>query len=169
MTTSATSTDYLRMQQAIELSRQCPPSTTAYSVGAVIVDAHGNELSRGYSRESDPKVHAEESALAKLPPADPRLPGATIYSTLEPCSQRTSRSKPCSQLILEAGIKRVIIAWREPSLFVDDCVGVERLNAAGATVIELPELAHEAMSVNSHLPFAVDDEFLNGGRLEIND
>ena len=80
------------MRLAVSLARQCPPSDTAFSVGAVIVDAEGAELSRGFSREGgDPVVHAEEAALGKLSPGEPRLAGATIYSTLEPCSQRKSR------------------------------------------------------------------------------
>jgi diaminohydroxyphosphoribosylaminopyrimidine deaminase/5-amino-6-(5-phosphoribosylamino)uracil reductase len=139
------------MRQAIQEAHRCPPSDHAYSVGAVIVDAIGVEVSRGYSRETDPKVHAEESALAKLAPDEPRLVGATIYSTLEPCSQRASRPRACTQLILESGIVRVVIAWKEPSLFVADCRGVELLTAAGITVDELPELATEARAMNSHL------------------
>jgi diaminohydroxyphosphoribosylaminopyrimidine deaminase/5-amino-6-(5-phosphoribosylamino)uracil reductase len=71
------------MEVAIELARLCPPKESAYSVGAVIVDEHGNEISRGFSRETDEHVHAEESALAKLADDDPRLKKATIYSTLE--------------------------------------------------------------------------------------
>ncbi len=140
------------IQLAIEISRHCPPVESAYSVGAVIVDEFGREIARGYSREADPKVHAEESALAKLPPNDPRLTNATIYSTLEPCSQRASRPRSCTQLILDAGIGRVVIAWREPSLFVADCQGVETLAEAGVTVIEIPELAEQAMAANAHLP-----------------
>ncbi|MFI7033395.1 hypothetical protein ACIBK1_32160 [Microbispora rosea] len=77
---------------AIELARKCPPSTTAFSVGAVIVDAADNGISRGYSRETDPRVHAEEAARAKLGTIDKaRLKGSTIYSTLELCSEGRSR------------------------------------------------------------------------------
>jgi diaminohydroxyphosphoribosylaminopyrimidine deaminase/5-amino-6-(5-phosphoribosylamino)uracil reductase len=140
------------MQRAIDLSTQCPPAEGAYSVGAVIVAADGTELASGYSREGDDAhVHAEESALAKLPTGDARLAEATIYSTLEPCSQRKSRPHPCAELILAAGIPRVVIAWREPALFVADCVGVELLADAGVTVVELPELAEAAQAVNAHL------------------
>ncbi|UZK58323.1 dCMP deaminase [Streptomyces drozdowiczii] len=99
-----------------------------------------------------PREHAEEVALAQLPQGDPRLAGATIYSTLEPCSQRSASRTPCAYRILEAGIPRVVIAWREPSLFVDDCVGYEQLVEAGVTVVELPELAAAAKATNSHLP-----------------
>ncbi|MEV0298399.1 deaminase [Nocardia sp. NPDC050710] len=139
------------MLRAIDLARRCPPSPTAFSVGAVVV-ADGVEISTGYSRETDEKVHAEESALNKLDADDPRLTSATIYSTLEPCSQRATATRlPCTDRILAAGIARVVIAWREPTTFVTNCVGVEKLRQHGVTVLELPELAAEAMSMNRHL------------------
>jgi len=139
------------MTVAIELSRRCPAAAGAYSVGAVVVDEHGAELSRGYSRDTSPSVHAEESALAGLAPDDPRLPAATLYSTLEPCSERRSRPRTCTQLILAAGIPRVVIAWREPALFVADPRGVELLRAGGVAVVELPDLAGPARDVNRRL------------------
>ena len=140
------------MRLAVSLAWQCPPSDTAFSVGAVIVDADGAELSRGFSREGgDPEVHAEEAALGKLSPGDPRLAGATIYSTLEPCSQRKSRPRTCTELIIAAGLWRVVIAWREPALFVADCQGYELLSRAGLTVAELPEFATAAAAPNRHL------------------
>ena len=141
------------MRLAVSLAWQCPPSDTAFSVGAVIVDATGAELSRGFSREGgDPVVHAEESALGKLSASEPRLAGATIYSTLEPCSQRKSRPRTCTELIIAAGLQRVVIAWREPALFVADCQGYELLSRAGLTVTELPEFAADAAAPNRHLP-----------------
>ena len=140
------------MRLAVSLAWQCPPSQTAFSVGAVIVDAAGVELSRGFSREGgDPVVHAEESALGKLPPDEPRLAGATIYSTLEPCSQRKSRPRTCTELIIAAGLRRVVIAWREPDLFVANCQGEELLAQAGLEVAELPGLAGLAAAPNRHL------------------
>jgi 5-amino-6-(5-phosphoribosylamino)uracil reductase len=138
------------LRVAIGEAGRCPPSQTAFSVGAVIADATGREISRGYSRESDQFVHAEESALAKVDPADPRLAGATIYSSLEPCSVRKSRSATCAALIRAAGIRRVVYAWREPALFVDGH-GVEELRCAGVEVIEIGDLADDARSMNRHL------------------
>jgi riboflavin-specific deaminase-like protein len=148
LSTAAVDRHWLRT--AIAEARRCPPSLTAFSVGAVIVDASGHEVSRGYSRETDPLGHAEESALAKIDRSDPRLAGATIYSSLEPCSVRKSRSMPCAGLIRAAGIPRVVYAWREPALFVDGH-GTEELRAAGVTVVEIPDLADEARAVNAHL------------------
>jgi pyrimidine deaminase RibD-like protein len=137
------------MELAIELSRQCPPSDSAFAVGAVIIDADGAELARGYSRETG-RDHAEESALSKLGP-DPRLTGATLYSTLEPCSTRASRPDSCARLTIKAGIARVVIAWREPPIFVQRCEGVELLRAAGITVDLLPEFEAAAKEPNAHL------------------
>ena len=151
---TATAADRRWMQRAIDLSRLCPPAEKAYSVGAVIVAADGSEISYGYSRETDSHVHAEESALAKIDVNDPRLKDATTYSTLEPCSERMSQRPTCVELIIASGIPRVVIAWREPDLFVDDCIGVELLLAAGKIVVEIPDLAAAAQAVNSHLELA---------------
>jgi riboflavin biosynthesis pyrimidine reductase/pyrimidine deaminase RibD-like protein len=138
------------LELAIDLSRRCPPSDTAFDVGAVVVDARGEEIARGYSRETDDRVHAEEAAFAKLDPADPRLATATVYSSLEPCSRRSSRPRTCTQLILDAGIPRVVFAMREPPTFVDG-EGAELLAAAGRTVVERPDLADGVREVNERL------------------
>ncbi|TCO32883.1 diaminohydroxyphosphoribosylaminopyrimidine deaminase [Kribbella steppae] len=138
------------LQQAIDLSRSCPPTTTAFSVGAIIVSSDREVLSTGYSRETDPHDHAEEIALTKIPANDPRLPHATFYTSLEPCSKRASRPQTCTQLILAAAIPRVVLAWREPTIFVD-CEGVELLEAAGVAVVELPDLAQEVKEINANL------------------
>jgi riboflavin biosynthesis pyrimidine reductase/pyrimidine deaminase RibD-like protein len=120
---------------AVALSAQCPPSSTAFSVGAVIVGTDGEVVATGYSRETDDRVHAEEAALAKVTDRS-RLRDATIYSSLEPCSVRKSRPRSCSQLIIDAGIPRVVFGLREPSTFVVG-EGAETLAAAGVTVVEL--------------------------------
>ncbi|MGI9003777.1 MAG: dCMP deaminase [Pseudonocardia sp.] len=144
--------DRILLVAAIELSWRCPPSRTAFSVGALIADADGTVLAEGYSRRDDPHDHAEEAALADLgAEAGWRAaPGTTIYSSLEPCSARASRPRTCTELILAAGIGRVVFAWREPAVFVD-CEGAELLRAAGVEVVEVPELAGEVRAVNRHL------------------
>ncbi|MPY37246.1 5-amino-6-(5-phosphoribosylamino)uracil reductase [Streptomyces adustus] len=137
---------------ACELAALCPPSRTAFSVGAVVVAADGTELARGHSREGgDPLAHAEEAALAKIDPADPRLRGATVYSSLEPCARRASRPAPCARLILGAGVRRVVTAWREPDTFVTDADGSGLLAAEGAHVVVLPDHETAAKAPNRHL------------------
>jgi diaminohydroxyphosphoribosylaminopyrimidine deaminase / 5-amino-6-(5-phosphoribosylamino)uracil reductase len=135
---------------AVELSRLCPPSESAFSVGAVVVGEDGEVLSTGFSREQEDHDHAEEVALRKLGFHDPRLRRATIYSSLVPCGARASRPVTCVQHIVAAGIPRVVFAWREPRLFTDG-QGAEQLRAAGLEVIELPGLADRAQAVNAHL------------------
>ncbi|MEU0170534.1 dihydrofolate reductase family protein [Streptomyces iakyrus] len=145
--------DHHWLALACDLAERCPSSDTAFSVGAVVVAADGTELARGHSREAgDPVVHAEEAALAKIDPADPRLPGATVYSSLEPCARRASRPAPCARLILDAGVRRVVTAWREPDTFVTDADGSGLLAAQGVEVVVLPEHEERAKAPNRHLP-----------------
>jgi riboflavin-specific deaminase-like protein len=146
--------DHRFLRSAIELSRLCPPSETAFSVGAVIAGEDGEVLATGFSREQEDHDHAEEVALRKLAPGklgpDPRLRHATLYSSLVPCGERASRPVTCVQHIVAAGIPRVVFAWREPALFTAG-EGAGQLRAAGVAVIEVPELAARARSVNAHL------------------
>jgi diaminohydroxyphosphoribosylaminopyrimidine deaminase / 5-amino-6-(5-phosphoribosylamino)uracil reductase len=157
--------DVLWLLEAIKLSRCCPPSATAFSVGAVVVGADGGVLSTGFSREWAAGEHAEEVALARLGlpgvgvPGNgaggsggpgPDLAGATMYSSLEPCAARASKPTPCADLIIASGIGRVVIAWREPPIFVPGG-GAVRLRKAGLMVKVIPELAAAARAVNAHL------------------
>jgi pyrimidine deaminase RibD-like protein len=139
--------DRVLLAQAVALAELCPPSSTAFSVGAVIASASGEVLATGYSRQHTPLDHAEEAALSTV---DVDLTGATIYSSLEPCSKRASRPRTCTDLILASPIRRVVFAWREPSTFVDG-EGAELLRAAGCEIVELPELAADAQRPNAHL------------------
>ena len=146
--------DHRFLRWAVELARLCPPSDSAFSVGAVIVAEDGEVLATGFSREQEDQDHAEEVALRKLargqPGPDPRLRHATIYTSLVPCGERASRPLTCVQHIARAGIPRVVFAWREPRLFTEG-EGAEQLRAAGVAVTEIPELASRARAVNSHL------------------
>jgi diaminohydroxyphosphoribosylaminopyrimidine deaminase / 5-amino-6-(5-phosphoribosylamino)uracil reductase len=143
-----TEADWRWLREAIELSRRCPPSQSAFSVGAVLVGDDGSVVATGYSRERDLRDHAEEAALSTLDPGDPRLALATLYSSLEPCRFRASRPRPCAELIIAAGIRRVVIAWLEPPIFAPGG-GAALLTEAGITVVEIPELAAEARAVNA--------------------
>jgi diaminohydroxyphosphoribosylaminopyrimidine deaminase/5-amino-6-(5-phosphoribosylamino)uracil reductase len=139
------------LREAIELSRCCPPSASAFSVGAILVSRSGAVISNGFSRERDPKDHAEEVALARTAGlGQAGLERATMYSSLEPCLSRASRPRPCAKLMVAAGIRRVVVAWLEPPLFVPGG-GAAWLRGCGVTVIELPEAAAAARAVNAHL------------------
>jgi len=129
------------LYHALALARECEPTSTAYNVGCVITKELGQGLSsvvvsEGYSRELLGNTHAEQCALEKLSdiPLSDISDSYTLYSTMEPCSERLSGQTPCAQRIISFGrITSVIIAVREPDTFVD-CIGVEQLQRAGITV-----------------------------------
>jgi pyrimidine deaminase RibD-like protein len=152
------------LREAVELSKRCPPSDSAFSVGAILVGAggqgcggvggqggrgrgDGGVIATGYSRQRDPRDHAEEVALAD---AGAAASGSTIYTSLEPCLRRLSRPRSCAELIVAAGVRRVVLAWREPPIFVPGG-GADWLRERGIEVTELPELAAAARAVNAHL------------------
>jgi riboflavin biosynthesis pyrimidine reductase/pyrimidine deaminase RibD-like protein len=138
------------LAEACSLAERCPPSRSAFSVGCVVVAADGTVLATGHSRRDDVLDHAEEVALRDVDRDDPRLPGATMYTSLEPCGQRASRPVTCAQHILDARIGRVVMAWREPPLFVGTPSGAARLEAAGVEVVECPDYAELARRPNQH-------------------
>ncbi|WP_430791839.1 dCMP deaminase [Actinoplanes sp. G11-F43] len=145
---SASQDDHAWLTEAIRVSRLAPPVPDRYAVGAVVVDHHGRALATGYTGEGHPHFHAEEAALVKLTGQD--LSRTVLYTSLEPCTTRASRPLTCTRLLLDAGIRRVVLAWREPLLFAD-CDGVETLRRHGVEVAELPELADQVRAVNSHV------------------
>lgn len=145
----ARAADRAYLQRTVDLARMCPPSQTAYSVGALIVTPD-RQLFTGYSRETAPDNHAEEEAILKAVRAGVPLKGSVIYSSMEPCSSRRSKPLPCSELIIRHEMARVVFATYEPDRFVD-CCGERRLVEAGIEVTVLEELAAEALAVNRHI------------------
>lgn len=141
--------DYNHMTRALHNSEKCTPSATHYSVGAVLVTQAGGVFD-GYTGESAPDNHAEEEAIGKALAAGADLRGATIYSTIEPCSKRASKAVPCADLIIGHGMARVVYSLREPDRFAR-CEGVQKLIDAGVEVTELDGLASEVIALNSHI------------------
>lgn len=145
--------DHLRdreyLQRAIENSRHCSPSPTSYCVGAVVVTAAG-ELFDGYTHETSPTHHAEQEAIKKAEAAGVTLRGATIYSSMEPCSQRVSEPESCSAIIIRHGFARALFALYEPDCFVQ-CRGALNMRLAGVEVKCIKELGAQVMEVNAHL------------------
>lgn len=92
------------------------------AVGAVIVKS-GNVVSTGYHKKVG-LPHAEAVALKK---AGKRARGATLYVTLEPCNHY-GRTPPCSEKIIKAGIRKVVVGIRDPNPVARG--GVERLRSA---------------------------------------
>lgn len=100
------------MQRAIALSENALGRTAPNPiVGAVIVTADGSLIAEGFHDRHKTPDHAEVVAL-KI--AGDRARGATMYVTLEPCNH-TGSTGPCSQAIIDAGIKTVVYAVTDPN------------------------------------------------------
>lgn len=96
-------------------------------VGAVVVSRDGNVFV-GSTREPG-NAHAEIVALQH---AGDLARGATLYSTLEPCSH-TGRTGPCTTAIIKAGITRVVVGTPDPDKKVAGS-GIQQLRNAGISV-----------------------------------
>ena len=142
--------DVRLLREAIALSRNASPSQAAFSVGAIIAAPDGSVLAQGYSRERGPHSHAEQIALDKASERGLDLRGATLYTSLEPCSVRKSGLGPCTERIVASGITRVVFAMREPPVFVDGN-GAKMLAEAGVDVLELNGEAAAVARINAHL------------------
>jgi len=117
------------MRLALDEARKGSPSPNPH-VGAVIVDAKGSIVGRGFH----PRPGREHAEVAALTDAGERARGASLYVTLEPCNHH-GRTPPCTEAILAAGIARVFVGVRDPNPHVRG-EGNARLRAAGVEVID---------------------------------
>jgi len=158
------SSDLSCMSRAIELGRvSLPFAGVNPAVGALIVSG-GRVIGEG-SHHGPGTSHAEAKALAeaqRLSRSSAKLPpDATLYCTLEPCchSGAGKRTAPCTEAIIAADIRRVVVACRDPNPLVAGR-GIERLRSAGVSVEEglmAPEAAflieRFAVSISLRRPY----------------
>ncbi len=114
------------MATALEIGKLGAPEPNP-NVGAVVVHT-GVLMALGWHERAG-RAHAEIVALSA---ARGRARGATLYVTLEPCNHH-GRTPPCVDAILEAGIRRVVVACRDPNPTVAGG-GLERLRREGVDV-----------------------------------
>jgi diaminohydroxyphosphoribosylaminopyrimidine deaminase/5-amino-6-(5-phosphoribosylamino)uracil reductase len=97
------------------------------AVGCVLAQG-GRIVGRGWTQPGG-RPHAEVEALGR---AGPAALGATAYVSLEPCAHY-GHTPPCTMALLQAGIRRVVIATLDPDPRVDGR-GIEQLRQAGVEV-----------------------------------
>lgn len=120
--------DMRYMQLALELARGCKGQTSPNpTVGAVIVK-NGRVIGTGCHLKAG-EAHAEVHALRT---AGKEARGSTVYVTLEPCSH-TGKTPPCADALVQAGVKRVVVATLDPNPLVAGR-GIKRLQEAGIEV-----------------------------------
>lgn len=138
------------MQLAIELAAKCVSEEHKVSpkVGAVVA-RDGVVLAAAYRGELKTGEHAEYTLLErKLLGVD--LEGATLYSTLEPCTHRNHPKISCTDRVIERKLKRVVIGTLDPNqtirglgeLRLQD-VGIEITRFEPDLVLQLRELNRE--------------------------
>jgi len=124
----ATAADTEFMRLALQLARKGHGRTSPNPlVGSVIVK-NGQVVGTGYHRALG-AAHAEVVALRK---AGKKAKGATLYVNLEPCCH-TGRTGPCTEVIISAGISRVVLPLKDPNPLVNG-KGIAALKRAGVTV-----------------------------------
>ena len=98
------------------------------NVGCVIV-AQGRVIGRGWTQPGG-RPHAEAMALEQ---AGDNARGATVYVTLEPCAHASPRGPACADLLVAAGVARVVVALGDPDPRTDGA-GLAQLREAGIQV-----------------------------------
>ena len=130
-----TEQDDFRFMRAALAQAELASAADEVPVGAVLV-MDGEIVGRGYNQpvsSHDPTAHAEVMALrdAGLHLANYRLPGSTLYVTLEPCAM-------CSGAIMHARVERVVFGARDPKTGVAgsviDLFAESRLNHHATTL-----------------------------------
>jgi len=128
------------MRRALRLAERGRGRTSPNPVVGAVVVRDGRVVGEGWHRSLG-LAHAERVAIER---AGRRARGATLYVTLEPCAH-VGRTPPCTQALIGAGIRRCVVALRDPHRIVDG-KGLRALRRAGIEV-RLGVCADEARRV----------------------
>jgi diaminohydroxyphosphoribosylaminopyrimidine deaminase/5-amino-6-(5-phosphoribosylamino)uracil reductase len=129
-------------ERALELAERGRGMTQPNPVVGAVLVRDGEVVGEGW-HERKGEAHAEVNALAA---AGDRALGSTLYVTLEPCAHVGS-TPPCAQAVIDAGVAKVVVGTRDPSL--DAAGGLERLRDAGVeTELADGELGFQARQQN---------------------
>lgn len=124
-----TDLDEKYMRMALRLAEKAQGRTSPNPMVGAIVLKGGMVISRGFHRKAG-EAHAEAIALKK---AGAAAKGATLYVTLEPCSHSGKRTPPCTPLVMQSGVRRVVVAMVDPNPRVSGR-GINALRSAGIEV-----------------------------------
>lgn len=118
------------MRECLELAKRAQGRTSPNPmVGAIVVDARGNVVGRGYHHKRG-EAHAEVNALNE---AGEKARDGTLYVSLEPCCHH-GKTPPCTDKVIASGVKKVIAGMVDPNPMVGGG-GVKDLQEAGIEVV----------------------------------
>jgi diaminohydroxyphosphoribosylaminopyrimidine deaminase/5-amino-6-(5-phosphoribosylamino)uracil reductase len=117
------------LEQAQLGKGRCAPNP---SVGAVAVQ-NGNIIAQACHQGAG-TPHAESLLLAQLAP---KMPGISVYITLEPCNH-WGKTPPCADAIINYGVEQVFFSYLDPNPLVTQSQSVAKLRAHGIKVTHLP-------------------------------
>jgi len=136
------------MSRAIQLAKRGEFTVFANPLVGCVIVKDNVVLSEGWHKKAG-QAHAEVDALQHIQGNDSQAnkitQGATAYVSLEPCCH-TGKTGPCAHALIEAGIKRVVCATRDPAPHVAGG-GIKALEAAGVEVL-VGILEQEAKALN---------------------
>jgi diaminohydroxyphosphoribosylaminopyrimidine deaminase/5-amino-6-(5-phosphoribosylamino)uracil reductase len=144
------------MKRALDLAIKAMGRTSPNPVVGCVIVKNEQIVGEGYHKKAG-TPHAEVHALAA---AGEQARDATAYVTLEPCSH-FGRTPPCAEALIHAGIKRAVVAMKDPNPLVSGR-GIARLREVGIQV-DVGLMVHEASRINevfikvitTGLPFVV--------------
>ena len=124
------SLDEKYMRMALLLAEKARGRTSPNPMVGALVVKHGRIISEGYHKKAG-TPHAEVIAIDK---AGEKAAGSTLYVSLEPCCHKDKRTPPCTEKIISSGIRKVVIAMKDPNPKVSG-KGIAELEKAGIVTI----------------------------------
>jgi diaminohydroxyphosphoribosylaminopyrimidine deaminase / 5-amino-6-(5-phosphoribosylamino)uracil reductase len=122
--------DEALMGRAVALAHDARRHTAPWPAVGCVIERDGEVVGEGATGPFPTGPHAEVAALRA---AGDRARGATVYCTLEPCDHH-GNTPPCTSALLDAGVRRVLVAVEDPDARVAGR-GVARLRDAGVDVV----------------------------------
>lgn len=121
------------MQRAIEVARRGGGAVHPNPLVGAVIAKDGRIITEGFHHAFG-MLHAERDALENARSRNADVRGAVLYVTLEPCCH-DGKQPPCTQAVIDAGIKDVVIGSRDPNPLVNG-KGAQQLKKAGITVVQ---------------------------------
>jgi len=123
--------DRTLMKRALRLAARARGMTSPNPMVGALIVKHGRVIAEDYHRRAG-EPHAEALVIAT---AGAAAEGSTLYVTLEPCCHLDKRTPPCTRAIVNAGIRTVVVAMRDPNPKVSG-KGIRELRGKGVEIVE---------------------------------